>query len=229
MIGQRPFMLDVIDPGYMNMNPLTANSSPSYPTYPACVGWIGSSGSSATMGNGMTVVDQALWLQNLSAMGISPNSLVRISFDPSGVNTNTVYYIGQDGRRHPFIPEQAFTSWSPDLSTVRTIDASQLSRIPLGGPIGYRPGSRIIRFQSSPDLYVAQPDGQLRRLDNDTVASSVYGVDWMNKVDTLSDSYYGAYQFRAGTNVMSTTDYDVNQLQSRYQTPGDLSTNWMMR
>lgn len=219
ILGERTLMIDVLDPA-MDWSMASSSWYGSYsPTYPS-VG----AGSSPVM----TGMDQATLVQNLNTMGISTNSLVRAAYDPSGVNTNLVYFIGHDGKRHPFNPDQAFGSWYQDMSTIRTIDFSELARIPLGAAGGYRPGSSIIRFQSSPDnLYVVQPDGMLRPLDGTTAASSVYGMEWMNRVQTLSDGYYGSYQVQPGNAIMNNGEYDVTQMQARYQSPADLT--WSTR
>lgn len=167
-----------------------------------------------------TSADQVSLLQNLTRINLPVHSLVRMPLDASGVNNNLIYYIGTDGKRHPFIPDDAYSSWYTQTDNIRAISSSDLASIPLGAAVAYRPGWGVIRFETSPHLYVVQRDGTLRRLMDDTVAANIYGVDWRARLRTIPVAFYDAYRIMPNAvDVSSINDYNSQWVQADLQYP----------
>jgi len=131
----------------------------------------------------------------LSVKNQEPNSnpscvsgtLIKASFP-------AVYYCGADGKRYVFVNAPAFFSWYPDFSTVQTITDTQMASIPLGGNITYRPGSRMVKIQTDPKVYVVARGGILRWVSSEAVASRLYGANWATMIDDVPDSFFVNYK-----------------------------------
>ena len=167
-------------------------------------------------------MDQASLLANLARLNISTNSLVRVTYDPSGVNDSMVYYIGSDGKRHAFPHTNIYNSWYPTMSGIRTIQSWELASIPLGKSIFYRPGTSILKFDTIPHLYVTEADGSLRRLSGEIAASTLYGIYWNNRLATISDALFTNFTYRGGADITNTSEYNPQQAQDLRQHPGQM-------
>lgn len=110
-------------------------------------------------------------------------------------STNSaVYYCGADGKRYIFPNDRVYFSWYADFKSVLTISESQLAALPLGGLVTYKPGSRMIKIESLPNVYAVEKGGVLRWIKTPTIAASLYGTDWSKKVDDVSDAIFGSYK-----------------------------------
>jgi hypothetical protein len=106
----------------------------------------------------------------------------------------SVYYCGADGKRYVFVNDKAYFSWYPDFSMVQTISDEALALIPIGGNITYRPGSRMIKIQSDPKVYVVARGGILRWVASEAVAVRLFGTAWNTMIDDVSDSFFVNYR-----------------------------------
>jgi hypothetical protein len=110
-------------------------------------------------------------------------------------STNSaVYYCGADGKRYIFPNDRVYFSWYADFKSVLTISESQLAALSLGGLVTYKPGSRMIKIESLPNVYAVEKGGVLRWIKTPTIAASMYGADWSKKVDDVSDAIFGSYK-----------------------------------
>lgn len=105
----------------------------------------------------------------------------------------SVYYIGDDGNRYVFPNENIYFSWYDDFDDVITISCDDLATLPIGGNIPYRPGSRLFKLVSVPTVYAVGPNGALRSIASEDQAKKLYGDDWADRIDDLSDAFWGAY------------------------------------
>lgn len=121
---------------------------------------------------------------------------------------SSVYYYGPDGKRYVFPTEKTYFSWYADFSSVRTITDAELSAIPIGGNVTYRPGVRMLKVTTDPRTYAVDANGTLRWVETETVASALYGSNWAQKVDDLPDPFFVNY--RLGTSLISSTDYSAS-------------------
>ena len=140
-------------------------------------------------------------LANLTKINVSIDTLVKMANDgnPATQEDSAVYYIGGDGKRHAFPSSRIYLTWYADFSGVKTIEADKLASIPLGSNVRYKPGVRMVKFQTVSKVYVVSAGGLLRWIPTESMAKSLYGDDWNTKIDDLSDTMFNDYKF--GTDV----------------------------
>ncbi len=155
-----------------------------------------------------------------------------------GTTLSTLYYYGSDGSRYAFPNEKTYFSWYSDYSGVQTISDSALAAIPLAGNVVYRAGSRWIKIQSDPKTYVVTPEGQIRWIESESVASGLAGSDWNTMIDDVADTFFVDYT--VGTSLTSATNafngayvsmggsnYLVSGSSKRMVTSAGASANWL--
>lgn len=108
-----------------------------------------------------------------------------------------VYWNGGDGKRHAFPNGRVFLSWFADFSGVRTVSASALAAIPLGANVTYRPGVKLVKFQTLEKTYAVGLGGELRWVKDEGAARALYGQDWNRQVDDIADAFFPDYRFGA--------------------------------
>ncbi|MEK7615282.1 MAG: hypothetical protein AAB431_02770, partial [Patescibacteria group bacterium] len=124
----------------------------------------------------------------------------------------SVYFYGSDGKRHAFPNDKVFFTWFANFDSVKEVSASFLSSLPLGKNVTYHPGTKMVKFQSVPTVYAVSKKGQLRAINSEATAISLYGATWNKQIDDISDAFYGNYTF--GSTIQSTNDYDVTAERS---------------
>jgi len=122
-------------------------------------------------------------------------SLIKIS------TNSAVYYCGADGKRHVFTNDKAYFTWYKTFAGILTITPAQLTAIPLGSNVTYRPGVKMIRSASGTRIYAVEKNGVLRWIKSEDVAAALYGADWKKKIDIISDSFITNYTI--GDSVLS--------------------------
>ncbi len=121
--------------------------------------------------------------------------------DPNTQADTAVYYIGTDCKRHAFPNSKVYFSWYADFAGVTTVPGTTMSSFSLGKNVTYRPGSKMVKFQSLNTVYVIAKGGVLRWVKTEAAASGLYGSDWNKKVDDISDAFFTNYAFGADVNV----------------------------
>lgn len=160
-------------------------------------------------------------LRHLESKGIEVHSLVRIPWDPSGVNTTVTYYIGRDGRRHAFPHPSVIDSWyRSGLPRVRTLTSEEIQMIPLGANVTYRPGASILQFESA-SMYVVAGPKTVRLLVDAQAAASLYGPNWVNRLAGLSDAHFADYHLSQELPVSGPSDFNPSALENSVTTPSD--------
>jgi hypothetical protein len=117
-----------------------------------------------------------------------------------------VYFYGHDGKRHAFPNEKVYFTWYADFSAVQTVSASFLASISLGSNVTYRPGVKMVKFQTLNNVYAVALGGSLRWIKTEAAAASLYGADWNKKVDDIPDAFFLDYRF--GADIEQASDYD---------------------
>ncbi len=108
---------------------------------------------------------------------------------------NAVYYCGSNGKRYVFPNEKIFLSWYADFSGVTVISAEQMASVMLGGNVTYKPGTRMIKIESDPKVYVVSRGGLLRWVPTEEIATRLYGAAWNKRIDDVSVSFFTNYHF----------------------------------
>lgn len=106
---------------------------------------------------------------------------------------SAVYYCGANGKRYAFPNQRVYFSWYNDFKNVQTLTNEALATIPLGGNVTYRPGVKMVKLESIPNVYVIEKGGVLRWVKTSQRAASLYGSTWNKQVDDLSDAYFTNY------------------------------------
>lgn len=134
----------------------------------------------------------------VSAAYLTPGSLIKGS-------TSAVYYYGNDGKRLAFPQEKIFKTWYTDFSSIKQITDSELARIPLGPNVTYRPGVRLVKITTDPKVYaVAQPN-VLRWVQSEALAAALYGTNWNQRIDDISDAFFVNYT--VGAPITQASDF----------------------
>lgn len=151
------------------------------------------------------------------AISLQVGDLIKIPDDGDALNLNdtAVYYYAMNGKRYVFPNEKVFFSWYPDFSRVKIIPNDQMSLIPIGANITYRPGSRMVKFQTDPKTYVVTKGGTLRWAKTEAVARGLFGESWNQYIDDISEGFYVNY--RIGTPLDSALDAPMDLIRSSVQ------------
>jgi hypothetical protein len=113
---------------------------------------------------------------------------------------DTVYYCGADGKRYVFPNRKTHDTWYTDnFAGVIELDLAAVQRIPLGGNVTYRPGVRMVKVTTSPEVFTLDADGTLRYV-SEAAAIRLYGADWNTKIDDIPDAFWVNYKL--GTPIL---------------------------
>ena len=112
-------------------------------------------------------------------------------------DNTAVYLLNADMKRMYFPNAAVYKTWYADYSGIVTIDNTCVDAYPAPGaaPFGvnYRPGSRLVKLQISPSVYVVEPMNTYRKIGSESIASSLYGSDWATKVSDIADVFWPNY------------------------------------
>jgi hypothetical protein len=133
--------------------------------------------------------------------GVMADMLVKLADDNNRATDAdaTVYYLGLDGKRHPFLSSQAFLTWYADFSQVVAIEPSALEQIPLGAPVLVRPGTKWVKISTDEKTYFVEPGNVLRWVADEEVAMMLGGENWNQNIIDVDVSMFT--QFTAGTPI----------------------------
>lgn len=128
---------------------------------------------------------------------LQTGDLIKISDDGNikTLSDTAVYYYASNGKRYVFPNEKTYFTWYKDFSSVKTIPIDQMSLIPIGGNVTYRPGTRMIKFQTDIKTYMVTRGGVLRWVKTEEVARGWFGAEWNTFIDDVSEAFYENYSF----------------------------------
>ena len=112
------------------------------------------------------------------------------------ISYETIYFIDDDLNRRPFYTADMYLTYESSFDPIFAVSDEQLKDFPLGIPMVPRAESGLIQFQSLNDIYAAEQDrGKviLRLIPSDSIASSVFGTDWMSRVISLPPTMWSLY------------------------------------
>lgn len=175
---------------------------------------IGTLAGGSTGGSTMPSSDLLARLNNVSRIGVSVHTLVKLPDDGNRFTQadSAVYYIGADGRRHAFPHQRVYSTWYSDFSGVRIISASDMASLPLGSNVTYHPGVKMVKFSTDPKVYAVSTNRALRWVKTEAAAQGLYGSSWNRMVDDVSDGYYADYTF--GAEINNSADFSPSAVRS---------------
>lgn len=135
--------------------------------------------------------------ENGLSFPLNVGDLIKIPDDGNAetLNDTAVYYYASDGRRYVFPNEKTYFTWYTDFANVQIIPIDQMSLIPIGGNITYRPGTRMLKFQTDPKTYIITRGGVLRWVKSEEIARAWFGQAWNTFIDDVSEAFYVNYRF----------------------------------
>ncbi|MCC6639019.1 S8 family serine peptidase [Candidatus Falkowbacteria bacterium] len=124
--------------------------------------------------------------------------------------TSAVYYLSPDDKRYVFPDAGTYASWfGKDFSAVETIEPIVMARYPLAGSVTYRPGKRLIKIRSVPQVYAVDSHGVLRWVSTEAVAKELYGTEWAKLVSDVDDSFF--INYAQGDAIMHAPDFNASK------------------
>lgn len=129
----------------------------------------------------------------------APGDVIRGERYPS------LYYLGADGLRYVFPNEKTYFTWYSNFHDVVWMSDEELGQIQIGGNVTYKPGAKMVKINTDPKTYAVTEGGILHWLENESVAASLYGGDWAQKIDDLPDVFYTNYQ--SGPSIRVASEY----------------------
>ena len=125
-------------------------------------------------------------------------------------NSSTVYYIGDDSKRHIFPNARIYNSWYSNYSQVKTVQLSSLQQYPLSSVnVTYKPGAKLVKITTDPKVYAVGAGGVLHWVKSEVLAKNIYGTDWNKKVEDLPDQFFANYEI--GDEIDKASDYDPGE------------------
>ncbi len=123
---------------------------------------------------------------------------------------SSLYWYSKNDKRYVIPNKQTFDTWFPSGGSkpaVKFLDDQDLVKIPIGGNVTYRPGTRLVKIATDPKVYAIGHHGVVRWLASDEVASQLFGSDWREaSVDLIADAFFVNYS--VGYRIDNISDYD---------------------
>lgn len=138
------------------------------------------------------------------AATLTPGTLIKAS-------GAAVYYYASNGKRYVFPNEKTYKTWFSDFSSVVTITDAELAAIQIGGNIVYRPGTRLVKITTDPKVYAVSAHGTLHWITSETLANQLYGANWNQMIDDVSDAFFTNYTY--GADITSAVHPDGAQIK----------------
>lgn len=152
----------------------------------------------------VTVLSMSVVVAPNAGATASAGDLIKMS------GLSSVYYLAADGKRYVFPNESTYFSWYGDFSSVVTIPQSELESYPLGKNVTMRAGAKLVKITTDPKVYAVEPNGNLKWVPSETVASTLYGSTWAKRVVDVPDAFFTNYTVAAGQ--VSATAYPTGSL-----------------
>ncbi|NQV12465.1 hypothetical protein HQ524_03800 [Candidatus Uhrbacteria bacterium] len=171
------------------------------------------------------------------AMGVSPitgepEEISEVELDNyiKSPGFSTIYYLGSDSKRHPFVSEQTYASWEAGFDNVVVVTDATLSTFKIGVTMPPKPGVELVKIQSVPNVYavVENPEDEFRPLlrwvKSEEIAIDLYGSAWADFVIDVQPGQFSS--FVIGINILNSSDVSVDRavMQTRYGLNGILDT-----
>ncbi len=149
--------------------------------------------------------EKTVYMQFLDANGDTTTISDKIEYtEPLGTlppgtlmksNGTSIYYLGFDGKIHPFLHSAVFHSWYANMNAVKikNISPVALKQYNVGKPICVRGGTWLVRFQNFPQLYAVETGCRLFPLRSEVEAHILHGSAWKQRVITLNNLESGTY------------------------------------
>lgn len=113
------------------------------------------------------------------------------------LGSSAVYLLNADMERMYFPHASVYQTWYSDYSGVVEIPNTCVDNFPAPAQppygVNYRPGSKLVKVQISPSVYVVESGNKISKIGSETVAKSLYGDNWASKVADVADVFWPNY------------------------------------
>lgn len=116
---------------------------------------------------------------------LAPGKLMKVN------GKNLYYQVGAEGELKKFASAEALLTWHPNYAKMLAVKAECLKDKTMGGMIGYRPGSRIVKYEKK--FYAVGPNKTLHELATPAIAKSIYGANWKAYSRNISKEVFSGY------------------------------------
>lgn len=124
--------------------------------------------------------------------------------------TSTIYYLGFDGKLHPFFNSAIYHSWYSDFKNILQVSNAKLQQYSVGSPVCVRQGTWLVRFGNNERKYAVEPGCRLTPILSDTHAQILYGAKWKKRVLVLPEVLGSVYSRVNSDFSTSTVDSDAD-------------------
>jgi hypothetical protein len=129
-------------------------------------------------------------------------------------DADTVYYLGYDGRIHPYLHSAVFHSYTQNFSTIKHISNQKLREYLIGEPVCMRPGTWLVKFQSLPRVYAVEPGCTLKPIRSEAEAFILYGDRWVQRILEIAPAFEGFYTIKERTTYDRSLDRDQDGIDA---------------
>ncbi|KKW34545.1 MAG: hypothetical protein UY81_C0070G0004 [Candidatus Giovannonibacteria bacterium GW2011_GWA2_53_7] len=119
----------------------------------------------------------------------------------------TVYFLDKVGHRHAFPNERVYFTWYTTFENIHLITNTMMASFSIGPNVTSHPGTKMVKFPSVSQVYAVARYGVLRPIVSETVARELYGANWNQQIDDVSEAFYSNYVF--GDDLTHAIGFDV--------------------
>lgn len=197
--------------GLLSVSGSTASLSHTFTTTGSYSAYITCLDSAANVGVGAM---RTITVSTASATEASKHDLMKLACTNTSVNDpcTAVYYYGDDGYRHAFPNANVYYTWYTNFDSVKIVSSSFLASLTIGHNVTYHPGTKMVKFTTVKTVYAVGTAGELRAIQSEELAQSLYGSTWNQQIDDISDAFYGNYTF--GEIIDTTSDFTPSTVKS---------------
>ncbi len=120
----------------------------------------------------------------------------------------TLYYLGLDGKMHPFLDLATYHSWYKDFSQVVYVSNAKIQEYNIGSPVCLRAGTWLVKFSGSSRVYAVEPGCKLKPIRSETEAFVFFGANWQKRIVQLSDVHRNFYTITDLSDYAKSEDQD---------------------
>lgn len=117
-----------------------------------------------------------------------------------------VYYVAENSVAFPIPDEITFFSWFASFNKVKSYDQKNIGNALSKTIITIKPGTRIIKFGTQPELYTVSKGARLRWIRDEATLVALFGENWQNYFVNLN--YIRRNDYVLGTDIKQPADFN---------------------